>query len=294
MGARGAVAGVGRSVRDRSRRGERLGESGSSTLFRSAHRRIRAAGRAGSEALHLNVRVGTAGWKIPAPLRDRFAGDGTHLQRYAAQFSCVEINSSFYRPHRVSTYARWATSVPEDFRFALKVPKDITHKRRFVDVVEPLEQFLGETVALGEKRAVLLVQLPPSFAYDAALAGAFFAAFRARYGGLLACEPRHATWFAPDADALLRAHEIARVAADPAVVPEAAVPGGWDGFEYHRLHGSPRVYYSAYDDDALHAVAARLRAAHAPAWCIFDNTAMDAATANAFAVIDDLARDGPS
>jgi uncharacterized protein YecE (DUF72 family) len=227
------------------------------------------------------VRVGTAGWAIPRDVRERFAGDGSRLERYARRFRCVEINSSFYRPHRLSTYARWAASVPDDFRFALKVPKEITHTRRFVDIVEPLERFLAETAELGEKRGILLLQLPPSFAYDAALAGVFFATVRARYDGLLACEPRHPTWFTEAAGEALTNVRVARVAADPAVVPEAAVPGGWDGLAYYRLHGAPRTYYSAYDDTTLHTVAERLRAAAGPAWCIFDNTALDAATANA-------------
>ncbi len=227
------------------------------------------------------VRVGTAAWAIPRDVRDRFDGDGSRLERYARRFRCVEINTSFYRPHRPATYARWAASVPDDFRFALKVPKEITHTRRFVDAVEPLERFLAESAELGDKRGVLLVQLPPSFAYDAALAGAFFAAFRARYDGLLACEPRHPTWFGADAENALRRAHVVRVAADPAVLAAAAVPGGWDGFVYYRLHGAPRTYYSAYDEAALDAIAATLRAASAPAWCIFDNTALDAATANA-------------
>ncbi len=227
------------------------------------------------------VRVGTAAWAIPRDVRERFDGDGSRLERYARRFSCVEINSSFYRPHRPSTYARWAASVPDGFRFALKVPKEITHTRRFAGVVEPLERFLAESAELGAKRGVLLVQLPPSFAYDAALVREFFATVRARYDGLLACEPRHPTWFTAAAEDALKSARVARVAADPAVVPEAAVPGGWDGFVYYRLHGSPRTYYSAYDDVSLRAVAARLRSARVPAWCIFDNTALDAATANA-------------
>jgi len=210
------------------------------------------------------------------------------LQRYAARLSCVEINSSFYRPHRPSTYARWAASVPDGFRFALKVPKEITHSRRFVDCDEPLERFLAESAHLGHKRGVLLVQLPPSFAYDAALVRPFFAGFRERYDGLLACEPRHPTWFSPETDTLLRDFEIARVAADPAILPYAAEPGGWGGFVYHRLHGAPRVYYSSYDDAALEAIAERLRRATAPAWCIFDNTAMDAAAANALETLEKL------
>jgi uncharacterized protein YecE (DUF72 family) len=227
------------------------------------------------------ARVGTAGWTLPRDVRDRFPPAGTQLERYAARFAGVEINSSFYRPHRPSTYARWAASVPAGFRFALKLPKEITHTRRFVDCAEPLDRFLAESAALEEKRGVLLVQLPPSFAYDAGRADAFFTLLRGRHPGLVACEPRHASWFAPDADAALRAFAVARVAADPAPVPPAAVPGGWDGFAYHRLHGSPRMYYSAYDDAALRALAQRLGAAAAPAWCVFDNTTLGAATANA-------------
>ncbi|HTD36952.1 MAG TPA: DUF72 domain-containing protein [Candidatus Limnocylindrales bacterium] len=236
----------------------------------------------------MDARIGTAGWAIPATVRERFEGEGTHLQRYARRFSCVEINSSFYRPHRPSTYARWAASVPDDFRFSLKVPKEITHARRFVDCDEPLEQFLAESAHLGDKRGVLLVQLPPSFAYDAELVRGFFGAFRDRYDGLLACEPRHPTWFSSEADTSLRAFEVARVAADPAVVPNAAEPGGWNGFVYYRLHGSPRVYYSSYDAAALEAIAERLHRATAPAWCIFDNTAMDAAAANALETLTKL------
>ncbi len=230
------------------------------------------------------LRVGTAGWALPQAVRERFAAGGSLLERYASRFACAEVNSSFHRPHRPSTYARWAASVPAGFRFALKLPKEITHTRRFVACAEPLDRFLGESAALGDKRAVLLVQLPPSFAYDAALAAGFFALLRARYDGLVACEPRHASWFGAPAEAALRAHAVARVAADPALLPAAARPGGWDGFAYHRLHGSPRTYYSAYDEPRLDALAERLRAATAPAWCVFDNTTLGAATADALAL----------
>jgi uncharacterized protein YecE (DUF72 family) len=232
------------------------------------------------------IRVGTAAWAIPRDVRDRFPPDGSRLERYARVFRGVEINSSFYGPHRRSTYERWARSVPEEFRFALKLPKEITHTRRFADCAEPLDRFLDESAGLGEKRAVVLVQLPPSFAYDPVLAGAFFTLLRERYDGGLAFEPRHPTWFESGAEAVLQAHRIARVAADPAVVPAAAEPGGWDGLVYYRLHGSPRTYYSSYDDVSLDAIAARLRARPpgTPVWCIFDNTAFDAATSNALTV----------
>lgn len=230
------------------------------------------------------ARIGTAGWTIPPAARGAFPAEGTHLERYARVFDCVEINSTFYRSHRASTYARWAASVPDAFRFALKLPKEITHVRRLVDSAEPLERFLDESATLGAKRDVLLVQLPGRFAFDAPLAGAFFALVRERYPGRLACEPRNPSWFAPDADALLCAYEVARVAADPAVVPGAARPGGWEGFSYLRLHGSPRMYRDAYDAARLDAYAAALRAAPQPAWYIFDNTAHGAATGDALAL----------
>lgn len=228
----------------------------------------------------VEVRVGTAGWRI-ARMPEGAGGEGTHLERYARLFSCVEINSSFYRPHRPATYARWGASVPAGFRFSLKVPKEITHNRRLAGAVDALERFLDESAPLGEKRAVLLVQLPPSFAYDAAVADAFFVALRERYDGYVVCEPRHASWFDRAADDALRQLRIARVAADPAPVPGAALPGGWADFVYLRLHGSPRTYYSAYEADALDVYARSLRDSVVPAWCIFDNTAFGEATPNA-------------
>jgi uncharacterized protein YecE (DUF72 family) len=85
---------------------------------------------------------------------------------------------------------------------------------------------------------------------------------------------------------MLRAHRVARVAADPARVPLAAVPGGWDGLVYFRLHGSPRMYYSDYAPAQLVTVARQLQSAAAAAegWCIFDNTTLGAATGNAMAL----------
>jgi len=228
----------------------------------------------------IGVRVGTAGWTL-ARTDEGVGGEGSHLERYARLLSCVEINSSFYRPHRPATYARWAASVPAGFRFSLKIPKEITHARRLADAGDVLARFLDESAALAEKRAVLLVQLPPSLAYDAAVVDAFFVELRERYDGQAVCEPRHASWFAPDVDRALRLLRVARVAADPAPVPEAALPGGWSGFVYLRLHGSPRTYYSAYEGAALEEYARTLRAAAVPSWCIFDNTAFGEATPNA-------------
>ncbi|HVE78915.1 MAG TPA: DUF72 domain-containing protein, partial [Gemmatimonadaceae bacterium] len=232
--------------------------------------------------------VGCAGWTIPRAEQPAFPAEGSHLERYAARFPAVEINSSFYRPHRPTTYARWGACVPAAFRFAVKVPKAITHERRLADADAALASFLAEASALGERLGCLLVQLPPSLAYEASPAEAFFAALRARHAGAVALEPRHASWFTPDVGGLLERHRVARVAADPARVPAAGEPGGHPETVYFRLHGSPRIYYSAYDEPYLDALAERLRAAAgnaAAVWCIFDNTALGAATANALGLL---------
>jgi uncharacterized protein YecE (DUF72 family) len=236
--------------------------------------------------------VGTAGWGLPQQWRGRFPSEGSYLERYAARFSAVEINSSFYRPHRRAVYERWAASVPPEFRFAVKLSRAITHDQRLVASDVLLDVFLDDVVGLGDRMGPLLVQLPPSLGFDDDQVDEFFATLRERYAGAVACEPRHESWFTPAAEALLRRHAVARVAADPARVPEAARPGGDDGLVYFRLHGSPKMYYSDYEPARLASVATALREAQArgaDAWCILDNTALGAATGNALLLTELLA-----
>jgi uncharacterized protein YecE (DUF72 family) len=239
-----------------------------------------------------NIRIGIAGWSLPKEHTHRFPAEGTHLERYAARFPAVEINSSFYKPHRPATYSRWAESVPADFRFSVKVPKLATHDRRLVDANEVLDSFLAEATQLGDRLGPLLVQLPPSLSFSADIAEGFFAALRDRFDRDAALEPRHPSWFEPLAERLMKEYRVVRAAADPAVVPAAAEPGGWDGLVYYRLHGSPSVYYSAYPDEYLEALAKTLThaARSAAVWCIFDNTAAGAATVNALDVLGRIAK----
>ncbi len=196
----------------------------------------------------------------------------------------MEINSSFYRPHRAATYARWADSVPEDFRFCVKVPKAVTHEMRFVGCTALLDEFLAPVRALGGKLGCLLLQLPPKLALDTAAAACFLRELRERHDGAIALEARNASWFGPLADELLSAHRIARVAADPPRAPQDGTPGGSRETAYHRLHGSPRMYFSAYEPRVLDALAAevlREAAGGSQAWCIFDNTGARAAIPDA-------------
>jgi uncharacterized protein YecE (DUF72 family) len=229
------------------------------------------------------IRIGTAGWSIPKQFTNEFPPPGTHLERYAHAFSCTEINSSFYRSHKISTWAKWAQSVPEDFRFSVKAPKTITHEAGLACSPDQLKTFLEEVNTLANKLGVILFQLPPKFAFNAEVAEAFFIMLRDSYPGPAAFEPRHPTWFTAEANALLQKFRIARVAADPSPVSEAANPAGWNQLVYYRLHGSPRMYYSDYTEAFLQSLTQSIGHQHqaADVWCIFDNTASGAALGNA-------------
>ena len=206
------------------------------------------------------------------------------LARYATRFPVVEINSSFYRPHRINTYVRWASSVPKYFRFSVKLPQTISHELALRGAGPALDRFLGEIEGLGNKLGGLLLQLPPSLPLDLRTASAFFKAFRSRSDAPLVFEPRHSSWFAPKVEALFERFEVSRVAADPARVPGADRPNAKPHWPYWRWHGSPRMYYSTYSEDALRALAISVeqcRKASISPWVIFDNTAHGFAVSNA-------------
>jgi uncharacterized protein YecE (DUF72 family) len=242
-----------------------------------------------------NTLIGTAGWSIPREHAHLFDEGESTLARYATRFNLVEVNSSFYRPHKRKTWERWAASVPRGFRFTAKLPKEITHDRALRGCAALVDDFLGQVTGLGNKLACVLVQLPPSHVLQARTATAFFAQFRRRYSGGIACEPRHVSWFTERADALFEHFDIARVAADPALSPAAATPGASGSARYWRWHGTPRMYYSDYPEAALSSLARQVQA-RAPAGTarlvVFDNTAHGHAIANAARLQSILAREG--
>jgi uncharacterized protein YecE (DUF72 family) len=232
------------------------------------------------------VRIGIAGWSVPSIFRRTESRDKNLLEQYAELFTAVEINTSFYRPHRFATYQRWSTCVPDQFRFAVKLPKRITHEHRLADCREEIKAFTDGVRGLGDKLEVLLVQLPPSLQFDARIAQIFFRALKMESAARIACEPRNSSWFTEAADAVFAEFSLARVSADPA-------PAGCESrglkkstFDYMRLHGSPKIYYSAYSPEYLHRLAGTIDA-NAPqieTWCIFDNTASGAAWSDAGAL----------
>jgi uncharacterized protein YecE (DUF72 family) len=241
----------------------------------------------------MSIYIGTAGWNVPAAAADRFPVAGTHLQRYSQVLNAVEINTTFYRAHRPQTFEKWASQTPDSFRFAVKLPRQITHGQRLVDCGKLLRDFLVQTSSLGAKCGPLLVQLPPSLQFSGEKATNFFRAMRTQTNLPVVCEPRHSSWFSQDVEEVFLNFQISRVAADPSVVPAATVPGGAMQTCYFRWHGSPRTYYSKYDHRALKDLAAgidQIRREANDVWCIFDNTAVGSAVSNALELRELLAR----
>jgi uncharacterized protein YecE (DUF72 family) len=244
------------------------------------HRVARCGERSPSPPEIILPVVATAAWSIPKAVADRFPADGSALERYSKVFKGVEINSTFYRRHRPDTFVRWAGSVPHDFRFAVKMPKDITHAKRLEGIEEPFGNFLDDISNLGSKLGPLLCQLPPNLAFDPGVATPALTMMRKSHEGSIVIEPRHDTWASHDALALLEELRIHRVLADPAVI--WTISDFEEPPRYIRLHGKPKLYYSAYSEKDI----AMFRSRVAPdGWCVFDNTASGAAAENALAML---------
>jgi len=232
-----------------------------------------------NERRHGQIRIGISGWRY-APWRGVFYPDGLRqreeLRFAASHFPTIEINGTFYSLQRPEFFARWAEEVPADFLFAVKGPRYITHMRRLRGVETPLANFFASGILrLGPKLGPVLWQFPPNFKFDAALMTHFFellprdtkAAARLarkhdrRFADRVwirtdenrplrhAIEIRHDSFRSPDFVRLLRRHRVGLVCADTVEWPRLMDVTA--DFVYCRLHGSTKLYESAYADAAL-------------------------------------------
>lgn len=243
-----------------------------------------------SSTVELPIFVGCAGWALSSKVAAHFPTEGSHLERYAQVFPSVEINSSFYRAHQAKTYTRWAASVPDAFRFSVKIPRTITHELRLRDADVDMRAFIDQIASLGKKLGCLLLQLPPSLSLNMAEASRFFSMLRGFTNAPVVCEPRHVSWFAPEAADLMKSAGIACVQAHPLPIP-GVEPAGDPNTLYIRLHGAPDIYYSAYNDSFIDVIAEQIavaRQAGRQIWCIFDNTARGEAIPNALTLMQRL------
>ena len=206
------------------------------------------------------VRIGISGWTY-APWRGVFYPEGlpqrSELSFAAGKFASIEINGTFYGSQKPSSFQRWRDETPDDFVFALKGPRYITHVKRLRDVGESLDYFMNTGLReLGPKLGPILWQFPPSLKFDAARFGAFFDILPKDLRH--AVEIRHDSFRAPDFIELLRKYAIALVCADTVEWPRLMDLTA--DFVYCRLHGSEQLYVSGYDDKALDRWAERIRA----------------------------------
>ncbi len=160
------------------------------------------------------------------------------------------------------------------------------------DAESDVSEFVQQIAPLGEKLGCLLLQLPPSLALDEISARDFFSLLRGLTQARVVCEPRHASWFTDEGAQMLKSAGVACVRAHPSPVAGLEPVGDPRTF-YIRLHGSPEIYYSAYDEPFIEAVAERIieaRHSSSEIWCIFDNTARGEAIPNALMLMEKLAR----
>lgn len=229
--------------------------------------------------------TGTAGWAIPQQLRSTFPDDGHQLQRYAQKLNCVEINSSFYREHKYETYQKWASFVPADFRYAVKLSGYFTHEHFLQETGSYLKVVIHGISGLKEKWGVLLVQLPPSLEFELPTVDRFLSDLRKEYGGPIVWEPHHISWTQERALYLLEDYCVNKVLADP---EPCRIPKTnrrrLENIRYFRLHGTPQMYKSRYSIPLLQRLSNSILYPADPAqqtWCIFDNTTYGFATENA-------------
>jgi uncharacterized protein YecE (DUF72 family) len=203
------------------------------------------------------VLVGTSGWQYH-DWRGRFYPErlplAAWLEHYAARFAVVESNNAFYRLPEPRIFAAWAARTPDDFVFAVKASRYLTHVKRLRDPAEPVRRFLDHAGHLGRKLGPVLLQLPPTLPADLdALAGTL-ACFPA--GIRVAVEPRHPSWFSDETRALLTERGAALCLADS---PHRRTPvwrtADW---AYLRLHEGRALPHPCYGRAALAGWARRL------------------------------------
>ena len=221
------------------------------------------------------VLIGCSGWNY-ADWRGAFypakgCPTSRWLEFYAQNFPTVEINSTFYRLASRDAVARWVRQVPEDFVFAPKISRYITHMKRLTDMDQAVQRFYEriEPLAKSPKMGPVLWQLPENFhRNDDRLQHALANLPPGRH----AFEFRHPTWFNDDVYSLLRQHDVALVIGDDPQRPFQTYEFTTD-FTFIRFHGGKRGRYGNYSDAEIREWAARVRdwAVQRPVFAYFNN-----------------------
>jgi len=248
-------------------------------------------------AMHGPVVIGTSGWNDADWRQNFYAGVARRdwLRFCARRFTGIEVNATFYRLQDRRTFARWREETPPAFRFAVKANRYLTHVKRLLDPVEPIQQERERAGGLGDKLAVVLWQLPGSLPKAMDRLERFAHGLDDWPDTRHVVEFRHPSWFVPEVAASLRAHRLAVCWSDAADWPL------WEAITtdlvYVRLHGHPQTYVSAYEPAALDAWAGRIRGwldARRQVHVYFDNSAHGAAPQDALRLLARMGRAAPA
>ena len=204
-----------------------------------------------------NYLIGTSGWHYEH-WRGQFYPQALTksgwLNFYAQNFATVELNNSFYRLPSEKAFTQWRDSVPENFRFAVKVSRFITHIKRLRNVEEPINNFLSRARGLNHKLGPLLYQLPPNMPRRDEMLESFLKLLPRELSH--AFEFRHKSWFDQGIFDLLRHYGAGLCVFD---MPDFTTPlVATSDFAYIRFHGSAGLYWSCYSDQELESWAQRI------------------------------------
>jgi uncharacterized protein YecE (DUF72 family) len=223
------------------------------------------------------VYVGTSGWQYRHwlgrfyPQKPRARDE---LAFYAERFRTVEANGTFYRLPDAKTFEDWAKRTPDDFVFAMKASRFLTHIRRLREPREAIERMMSRASNLAAKTGPVLLQLPPDFQCDVGRLGETLEAFASIAPGVrVAAEFRHESWFVDDVRALLCAHNAAFCIADRGsrLITPAWRTADWGYVRFHEGRARPRP---CYGERVLRARAELLRSlfgAKADVFAYFNN-----------------------
>jgi uncharacterized protein YecE (DUF72 family) len=180
----------------------------------------------------------------------------------------VELNASFYRLPNPTTFQNWKTKTPDNFLWAVKASKFITHTKRLQNPAEPLDRLYSLTAGLGEKLGVILFQLPPTLPFDEKIFRDFCESLDPKVRHAL--EIRHPSWINNQAFGILTEFNIALCVSDTAGrYPSSEIITA--DFAYIRLHGSRKLYASEYSEEELRTWAEKVDVWNKDAFIFFDN-----------------------
>lgn len=201
--------------------------------------------------------IGTSGWQYD-DWADRFyAGVPRRrwLEHYAEHFRTVEVNNTFYRLPEAKTFDQWRDRTPDDFVFALKMSRYLTHVKRLREPKDSVGIFFDRAVRLGPKLGPVLLQFPPTLKAAPDALGAVFDQIPREVRVVV--EPRHESWLADEVRAVLREHHAALCLADRDSRPLGPLwrTADWTYVRFHAGRGTP---YPCYGRTALRSWSRRL------------------------------------